>query len=96
MGTKVTLDMRDRQRLEVVASLDAGRARAAQLLQEKCAAYNTHHLAERLAQAEGITLSVSILRRIRLAVGRPSPRKRRPPKERKPRERRPQGHEGLS
>jgi hypothetical protein len=30
MGTKVTLDMRDRQRLEVVASLDAGRITAEQ------------------------------------------------------------------
>lgn len=51
---------------------------------------NNHHLAELLAERDGITVSVSSLRRIRREAGVPSPRRRRAPKHRSRRERRPQ------
>ncbi len=50
---------------------------------------NTHHLAQILAEKEGIHLSVSTLRRVRMAAGVSSPRKRRPPKAHPLRERKP-------
>ena len=51
---------------------------------------NNHHLAELLRDREGIAISVSSLRRIRLKAGLRSPRKRRPSKHRSRRERKPQ------
>ncbi len=50
---------------------------------------NTHHLAEMLAENEGIHLSVSTLRRLRIAAGVSSPRKRRSPKAHPLRDRKP-------
>lgn len=50
---------------------------------------NTHHLAQILAENEGIHVSVSTLRRLRIAAGVSSPRKRRPPKAHPLRERKP-------
>lgn len=50
---------------------------------------NTHHLAQILAENEGIHLSVSALRRLRMEVGAPSPRKRRSPKAHPGRDRKP-------
>jgi transposase len=50
---------------------------------------NTHHLAEILAENEGIHLSVSTLRRLRIAAGVTSPRKRRSPKAHPLRDRKP-------
>lgn len=50
---------------------------------------NTHHLAEILAEDEGIHLSVSTLRRLRIAAGASSPRKRRSPKAHPLRDRKP-------
>jgi len=50
---------------------------------------NTHHLAEILAENEGIPLSVSTLRRLRIAAGVSSPRKRRSPKAHPLRDRKP-------
>ena len=50
---------------------------------------NTHHLAQILAENEGIHLSVSALRRLRMEVGAPSPRKRRSPKAHPRRDRKP-------
>jgi len=44
--------------------------------------YNNYHRCEQLAEGEGLMLSVSSVRRIRLAAGLRSPRKRRPPKHR--------------
>ena len=51
---------------------------------------NNHHLVELLAERDGITLSVSSLRRIRQEAGVPSPRRHRAPKHRSRRERKPQ------
>lgn len=55
----------------------------------KYAGFNNCHLTEFLSEREGITLSVSSVRRIRLASGTSSPRKRRAPKHRSRRERYP-------
>lgn len=54
---------------------------------------NHTHLSELLAEREGITLSRSAVRRILVAAGLPSPRRRRPPRHRCRRERMPQ--EGM-
>jgi len=54
---------------------------------------NHTHLSELLAEREGITLSRSALRRILVAAGLPSPRRRRSPRHRCRRERMPQ--EGM-
>lgn len=50
---------------------------------------NTHHLTEILSENEGIHLSVSTVRRLRLAAGASSPRKRRAPKAHPLRDRKP-------
>lgn len=55
--------------------------------------FNNHHLAQMLAEHEGIHLSVSTLRRIRAEAGQRSPRKRRAPKAHPMRERK--AHEGM-
>lgn len=57
------------------------------------AACNDTHLAELLAEREGIQVSRATLQRWLRASGRPSPRKRRPPRFRKSRQRAP--HLGL-
>ena len=49
--------------------------------------YNDSHLAEALAEDEGISIARSSLRRLLRAEGLPSPRKRRPPRNRSRRER---------
>ncbi|WP_051091444.1 ISNCY family transposase [Caldibacillus debilis] len=51
---------------------------------------NDHHLAELLAQHEGIHISPSTVRRIRCESNLPPKRKRRPPKAHRPRPRKPQ------
>jgi transposase len=51
--------------------------------------YNNQHVQEILAERHGIELSVSTVRRIRLAAGIGSPRKRRAPRHRRKRERYP-------
>src|ERR1700694_6042980 len=50
-----------------------------QLATGKYAGFNQVHLTERLGEVEGIALSRSSVRRILLAAGVPSPRRRRPP-----------------
>jgi transposase len=69
------------------------RERVESLLKEQYWDYNTQHLMEILAERYDITVSYSTLRRIRIAVGYPSPRKRRAPRHRRRRERYPQ--EGM-
>jgi transposase len=54
------------------------------------AGLNDTHLSEVLAEAEGIALSRSTVRRVRLAAGLDRPRHRRPPAHRRRRERKPQ------
>ncbi len=54
---------------------------------------NQHHFTELLAEREGLVLSRSSVRRILLAAGLKSPRRRRPPQHRSRRERYPQ--EGM-
>jgi transposase len=68
-------------------------ARALELARGRYAGFNDQHLAEKLAEAEGLALARSTLRRILRAAGLPSPRRRRPPKHRARRERMPQ--EGM-
>lgn len=63
------------------------------LAQTKYVGVNQQHLSELLAEQEQIRLSRSSVRRILLAAGLRSPRKRRPPKHRSRRERRAQ--EGM-
>jgi transposase len=72
-------------------ALDAGlRARVVTLARERYAGLNDTHLAEVLAEEEGIVLSRSSVRRIRIAAGLARPRQRRPPAHRRRRERRAQ------
>ena len=66
------------------------RARIEKLVQDKYSAFNHHHAQEMLAEEEGIQVSVSTLRRLRLQAGLPSPRKRRPAKKHRRREPMPQ------
>lgn len=65
------------------------------LVRDKYAGFNHHHCQEMLAEFEGLPVSVSTLRRLRLAADLPSPRKRRPAKKRGPRERKPAAGEML-
>jgi transposase len=60
------------------------------LAQGRYAGCNDQHLAELLAEHEGIVLHRSSVRRILRGAGVPSPRRRRPPKHRARRERMPQ------
>ena len=69
---------------------DGVRARVADLAGSKYASFNTQHLAEMMAQREGLSLSRSTVRRILLQSGMSSPRKRRAPRHRSLRERYPQ------
>jgi len=69
---------------------DPLRARVTMLAQSTYAGFNTQHLSEVLDEREGITLSRSTLRRILLASGIRSPRRRRSPRHRRRRERCPQ------
>lgn len=69
------------------------RQRVVALAESKYAGVNHQHLCELLAEREGIEVSRSSLRRILLAEGLHSPRKRRPPKHRRRRERYPK--EGM-
>jgi transposase len=68
-------------------------ARIAALAQTTYAGLNDTHLAEVLGEEEGLTVSRSAVRRIRLAAGVPRPRQRRPPAHRRRRERQP--HAGM-
>lgn len=63
--------------------------RVVELSRTRYAGFNNCHLAEFLAEREGMKLSVSSVRRIRLEGGTASPRKRRAPKHRSRRERYP-------
>jgi len=67
--------------------------RVLELAQSTYAGCNNQHFTELLAEWEGITFSRSSVRRILLAAGIKSPRKRRPPKHRSRRERYPK--EGM-
>lgn len=72
---------------------DELRTRVLKLAQGKYAGFNQQHLTEKLAEAEELKLGRMTVRRILLAAGLRSPRKRRPPKHRSRRERKPQ--EGM-
>jgi len=63
------------------------RAQVVALARTKYAGYNHQHLSEELAGTEELPVSRASVRRILLAAGLPSPRKRRPPKHRRRRER---------
>lgn len=72
-------------------ALAAGvRARVAELARTTYAGFNHQHFTEQLAEAEGIALGRTTVRRILAGAGVPSPRTRRPPKHRSRRERMPQ------
>lgn len=58
------------------------REQVVKLARERYEGCNHHHLCELLAEEHGIELSVSTIRRLRLAAGLSSPRKRRAPKHR--------------
>ena len=74
-----------------VHSLDPGvRSRVIALAEGIYAGCNDQHLAELLAEREGIVLSRSSVRRILRASGRRSPQRRRAPRHRSRRERMPQ------
>jgi transposase len=68
-------------------------ARVIELARDKYAGFNHQHLTEMLAENQGIELSRPTVRRILLAAGIPSPRRRRPPKHRQRRDRYPR--EGM-
>jgi transposase len=72
---------------------EAVRARIVELAAGRYAGVNDSHLAELLAEREGIAISRAALRRLLRAAGRPAPRRRRPPGHRRRRERR--SREGL-
>jgi transposase len=55
------------------------RNRILTLARTRYAGFNDHHLREKLVEQEGLSFSRETLRRILRAVGRGSPRKRRPP-----------------
>jgi transposase len=67
--------------------------RVVELATEKYQGFNQQHLSEMLAEYEGITLSRPTVRRILLAAGIASPRRRRAPKHRRRRDRYPR--EGM-
>jgi transposase len=69
------------------------RARVGQLIAGPYAGCNDHHLAELLAQREGIVLSRKSVERMRREAGLKAARRRRPPKHRRRRDRMPQ--EGM-
>ena len=63
------------------------------LARQRYTKVNHTHLTELLAEREGLVVSRSTVRRLLLAAGMPSPRRRRPPRHRCRRERMPQ--EGM-
>lgn len=67
----------------------AVRARIVKLAREKYAGFNDSHLAEKLAEVEGIQVSRETVRRVLRRAGIKSPQKRRPQKYRSRRERKP-------
>ena len=64
------------------------RARIVDLATGRYAGVNDSHLAELLAEREGITISRAALRRLLRGAGRAAPRRRRPPRHRSRRDRR--------
>lgn len=72
---------------------EATRTRILELAKEEYAGCNDSHLADLLAEREGITIARSSLQRLLREDGRPSTRKRRAPKHRSRRDRMPK--EGL-
>ncbi len=65
------------------------RARILELAAGRYAGVNDSHLAELLAEREGITIGRSSLQRLLRSASRPSPHRRRPPRHRSRRERMP-------
>jgi len=65
------------------------RARIVQLATEKYVGFNDSHLAEKLAEVEGVEVSGETVRRLLRAAGIRSPQKRRRPRYRSRRERKP-------
>ena len=63
------------------------RQRVVELAQGRYAGFNDQHLAEKLAETEGLVVGRTTVRHILRAAGVPSPRKRRAPKHRGRRER---------
>ena len=84
---------RNRGRVSPRRLPEATRERILALAQDAYTGLNDSHLADLLAEREGITIGRSSLRRLLRAAGRPSPRKRRAPEHRSRRERMPK--EGL-
>ena len=68
---------------------EAVRARIVQLATEKYVGFNDSHLAEKLAEVEGVEVSGETVRRLLRAAGIRSPQKRRRPRYRSRRERKP-------
>lgn len=64
------------------------RHRIVELARTKYRGFNDHHLTEKLAEVEGITVSREAVRQILRCEGLASPRKRRPPRHRARRVRR--------
>jgi transposase len=83
----------NRGRVPSNAIPDAMRQQVVTMAQGRYKEINHSHLAELLAQREGIVLSRSTLRRLLAEAGLPSPRRRRPPRHRCRRQRMPQ--EGM-
>jgi transposase len=71
------------------------RRRILHLARTRYAGFNDHHLAEKLTEREGFTLSRETVRRLLRAAGLGSPRKRRPPPHRQRRLRSPREGELL-
>jgi len=83
----------NRGRVPSNATPAAMRQQVVVMAQERYREINHTHLAELLAQREGIVLSRSTVRRFLVGAGVPSPRRRRPPRHRCRRQRMPQ--EGM-
>ncbi len=83
----------NRGRVPSNATPTATRQQVVATAQERYSGINHNHLAELLAEREGIVLSRSTVRRLLVGAGLPSPRYRRPPRHRCRRQRMPQ--EGM-
>jgi len=83
----------NRGRVPPNATSAATRQRVVALAQERYRGVNHTHLAELLAEREGVVLSRPTVRRLLVGAGLPSPRHRRPPRHRCRRQRMPQ--EGM-
>ncbi len=66
------------------------REKIEQLGRGKYEGFNDHHLRDKLEACEGITVSVSTVRRVRRAAGRSATRRRQPPQHRRRRDRKAQ------